>query len=1160
MMDMINVNIDGKEVRAYKGQTILQVARENGIFIPSLCYDERTVVYGSCGICVVELEGNPKLIKACATEVMPNMIISTNTERVRESRKTNLELLLSNHTGDCRPPCSKACPAQTDCQGYVGLIAEGRFKEAYDLIKENIPLPAAIGRVCPHPCEKACRRGLRDEPISIVELKRVAADTVYAEHEAFLPECEPPTGKKVAIIGGGPYGLSMAYFLAKHGHKVTIIEAMPYAGGMLRYGIPEYRLPKSVLEQEISVIREMGVEIVTNTKVGRDISFDSLRRNHDAICIGIGAWSSTGVHCEGDDAKGIIGGIEFLGNIERTVSFFMGKRVAVIGGGNTAMDACRSAVRFGSEKVYNIYRRTKDEMPADPMEIKEAGEEGVIFKNLRNPLKIRKNADGAVCGITLQVMELGKPDESGRRAPVPVEGRTDELEVDMIIMAIGQQVNPEGFESLEFTRKKSIAYDPKTYMTNIPGVFAGGDCGNDKVSIAVEAIADAKKGSEVVHSYLTGDIVPYEPEYNVVRDDVDERTFEDREFMCRPRKLELAPEIRRTIFLESPGYTQEQAIADASRCFECGCKDYYECKLVKFANMYDVKPERFMGEMQKHKEETGDKYIVRDPNKCILCGLCVRVCDEVMGVGVLGFVDRGFDTIVLPALKKNLSESGCISCGQCVTMCPTGALQEIQPQKKQIPQRTKKTRTVCTHCSIGCTQIVETYGDRLVKAIPDRDGVVNRGLLCANGKFGFASAEEEVEKRVHRSLIKQADGTFAESGHHAAMMITVRNIMSTISRYGHDSVAVSLSARLTNEEAYMTKQLADRFGIRTFSFSNKPSGMKKVLGVDASLNSIDELLGAQVILVAGYHVKANPIMRVKLMQAAKAGARVIFICTEDNIPENVAFADEIHIIPDSIDFFRAMAKTLAADFDGEGIPGFDEFKKSLARVKKSEDAERIAKLYKEAKKAMIVYQQNYVSVECASLLSEMAVLSGHIGKPRDGIVLLRPENNSQGLIYLGITDGPEILDGVRSLIIVGEDPDQRYLRDLDFLTVCDTHMTKTGEAADIVIQSPAPIHTDGTFINTERRMQTTKQVIEPDGPSTIDIIRSMGKRVSVTIEYDSVDDVKKEMSSNLAYYRNAKDGEVIGGILQPKSIAFHKTGADKFMDVVAGTDHLRRFY
>ena len=309
-MNKIRLNIDDREVLGLPGQTILEVAKENNIFIPTLCYDERAEIYGSCGICVVEVEGSPKLFKACATEIAQNMIIKTDTERVRESRKTNLELLLSNHNGDCKAPCSLGCPANTDCQGYVGLIANGLHKAALKLVKDKIPLPASIGRVCPHPCESDCRRGLVEESISIKELKRFVGDRDLNSDDPYIPEISKPTGKSVAIIGGGPAGLSASYFLAQKGHDVTIIDAMPKLGGMLRYGIPEYRLPKEILQKEIDLIAKMGVKMQTNTKVGVDLSFEAIKNKYDAVLMTIGAWSSIGLNCKGSDIPGVMGGID----------------------------------------------------------------------------------------------------------------------------------------------------------------------------------------------------------------------------------------------------------------------------------------------------------------------------------------------------------------------------------------------------------------------------------------------------------------------------------------------------------------------------------------------------------------------------------------------------------------------------------------------------------------------------------------------------------------------------------------------------------------------------------------------------------------------------------------------------------------------------------
>ena len=405
-MATIRLTIDGIEAAGKEGQTILDIARAYDIEIPTLCHDDRVAEFGACGICVVEVEGSPRLFRSCSTMAADGMVIRTRSPRIDQNRKTALELLLSNHTGDCRPPCTLACPAQTDCQGYVGLIANGAYDEAYQLIKEKIPLPASIGRVCPHPCEEACRRELVEEPISIMALKQFAADTQQAKDDIYTAQVQADTGKRVAVIGGGPGGLSAAYFLRSQGHAVTVYEAMPLMGGMLRYGIPEYRLPKKVLQDEIDSIEKMGVTFRNNVRIGQDITLGEMRKENDAVVVAIGAWSSTALGCPGEDLEGVHGGIEFLWNITGTTQKLLRRRVAIVGGGNTAMDACRTAVRSGASIVYNIYRRTRNEMPAEDTEIDEAEEEGVIFKNLTNPIEI-VGENGKVKSVRLQIMELG---------------------------------------------------------------------------------------------------------------------------------------------------------------------------------------------------------------------------------------------------------------------------------------------------------------------------------------------------------------------------------------------------------------------------------------------------------------------------------------------------------------------------------------------------------------------------------------------------------------------------------------------------------------------------------------------------------------------------------------------------------------------------------
>lgn len=1156
-MKKFRLNIDGKEVFGLPGQTILEVARENDIFIPTLCYDERTKIYGSCGLCMCEVEGNPKMVKACATEIAPNMVIKTNTARVVESRKTNLELLLSNHVGDCRPPCVLECPAHTDCQGYVGLIANGEFEKALELVKNKIPLPGSLGRVCPHPCEKACRRGLIDEPISIQYLKRFLSDQDLFSGDAFMPEIEPETGKSVAIIGGGPMGLSAAYFLRAMGHQVTIFEAMPKAGGMLRYGIPEYRLPKEVLDEEIFLIEKMGVEIITNTKVGVDIPFETIRSDYDAVLIGIGAWVSTGVRCKGEDSEGVIGGIDFLRKVVRNEEIKLGKNVAIVGGGNTAMDACRTAVRLGAEKVYNIYRRTVDEMPADRMEIEEAMEEGVIFKNLTNPIEVIADENGHAKQVVLQVMELGEPDASGRRAPKPVEGKTETLDIDTMILAIGQAVDASMFD-MDKTKKGAIAYDKETFMTSIPGVFAGGDCGNDKISIAVEAIADAKKASGVIDAYLRGEAVAYRKPYVVTRDDITSESFEDRERLCRPEMPTLSAEERKDNFTEvAMGFDEEQAVAEANRCLECGCHDYFECKLIDFANEYDVKPDRFAGEKNAIDFKDDHPFIVRDPNKCILCGLCVRVCDEVMGIGALGLVHRGFDTVVKPALEKPLCESGCVSCGQCVSVCPTGALQERQTVAKEVPVETEVTETTCSYCSVGCSLLLESYGDMLVKANPDKEGFVNAGLACGRGKWGFDCSV--LEDKLTLPMIKDADG-FRECDYHEALVLTAKKAEALAAKYGKDAVAVAISDRYTNEEAFAIRKMAKVMGAKTLCFNNRASGLAATIGHDASPNTIDELLSTEVILAVGFDTVDTPVIELKLREAAGNGAKVVLINPEGLEQNHFAFAAKTLYTENDAAVLKQLAKALLDMGKTGKAEGFEEFAASLADVKVSEEIAAVADMYAKAKKAMIVFQQNNVTVEAAKLIGDIALLSGHIGTPRDGILQVKAKNNSQGLIDMGVKAGAEAMEGVKALLVFGEDPVGAgicNLPNVEFLMVSDTHMTKTAEKADVIMPGTGFASTDGTYTNTERRLMPVEAAIDEDVMlANWELAAEIAHVYEEEFDYDDTYDISVEMDDQLPRYKYAEIGEILGGVLAPENPKFAVVGDAKLVEKHACTDNL----
>ena len=505
---------------------------------------------------------------------------------------------LGERKEDLRAPCQAACPVGTNAGLYVSLIAEGRYDEALRVASEPNPFPAICGRVCTAPCEDVCRRGEFDAPIAIRDLKRFATD--YGS-----PWKRPVTrpahqyAERVAIIGAGPTGLSAAYYLARRGYNVTVLDAMPVAGGMMAIGIPEYRLPRAELNRDIDAIRELGVEVRLNTAVGRDVEMTELQRDYNAVLIAVGAQRSQRLNIPGEDLRGVIPATTFLKQFNLVANTTISGTVAVVGGGSTAMDAARSALRAGASKVHILYRRTQAEMPAQVEEVRAAIEEGIELHELVAPVRL-EGTEGHLTSIRCQRMRQGEPDARGRRQPIPIPGDEFDLLTDSLLVAIGEAPDPsflpEG-TSVEVAAWGGLLINPETLATGAPGVFAAGDITYGPKTV-INAAAHGRQAAKSIHAYLRG--IPPRRVAEMPDDEFetasqlppDGRVTID----LRPSQREIMP-LRSTSAARdrsqefATGFTEEQARREGSRCLRCDLA--YLCPTVQLAGTRDageVKP------------------------------------------------------------------------------------------------------------------------------------------------------------------------------------------------------------------------------------------------------------------------------------------------------------------------------------------------------------------------------------------------------------------------------------------------------------------------------------------------------------------------------------------------------------------------------------------
>ncbi len=677
----VTLTIDGRTVSVPAGATVLDAARKLGIEIPTFCFMENHKPFASCFMCVVRVEGGrSNLVPSCSTPVAEGMVVTASSEELSLARRTALELMFSDHLGDCFGPCHEKCPTGVDIPGFIQALRQDEPARALAIIKDSLSLPGCLGRVCPAPCEEDCRRNKVDEAVSIMRLKRAAADADLALDDPCVPAPRlPQSGKQVAVVGAGPAGVNAAFFLSLLGHGVDVYDAHPAPGGMLRYGIPSYRLPHAVIDAEVAVVEKTGARFHYGKTMGKDFSLADLQASHDAVFLALGAQDSSSMQVEGEELPGVVPAVDFLGAVARGEPVTVGSRVMVVGGGNSAVDAARTAVRLGAD-VEMFYRRTRAEMPAWEHEIADAEHDGVKLRLLVAPVRVEPAAGGRV-RVTCLRMELGEPDAGGRRRPVPVSGSEFPVEVDTVIAAIGQKVSGLGLDDtpLARTRWGTLVVNERTLATSVPGVFAGGDVvlGPD---IAVRAAGMGKMAAVSIHQYLSGQPVTGHKKLFSVNigalADIPAQLYEKYERQARVPVAHLKPETAVKSFREvAHGMSLSEIHSESSRCLECGCRGADTCRLRAAADVYGPESHHFsLGAVRERFVDDSHPALRFESEKCVTCGNCVRVCEDEKKCYALAFENRGFTTVIRPPMKKKLAQTACDGCLKCVKACPTGAL------------------------------------------------------------------------------------------------------------------------------------------------------------------------------------------------------------------------------------------------------------------------------------------------------------------------------------------------------------------------------------------------------------------------------------------------------------------------------------------------------